>query len=529
MLGQRNIISGIMSSNNNNNKNKDDFNKPQPQQTQQQEPQQPNTPTLPDPNSNSNSDSTKLPNLSTLPIIGRDYFKTSSKPIYEGANGIIFKGTDSQHTKAVVLKRIKQKPEELYEHYLDTVWREYCNVKASSSCRNIIPVLDIAAISHSSSRSSSGSHEKQEQVKREEEQEDPMRLENEVSLVLPFYPRGDLLDFLSKSRRFQIEITPNLRDSLFKQIVRGVNFLHNHNIVHRDLKPENILIDDDGVLKISDFGYSFNLNDPNAITTSFKTNPHFLISGTPSFKAPELFDIEVQLQSDEFSINQYSVSSHDYQNLKLLDLWSLGICYFVIYLMKSPWSSANWQDPKNLVFIKYVQNYPHNQDQLKSLLAELNRYGGGGGASGSGGSAGGGSANTSPNQRPQISSLANNSSYHHQYHMSNYNTTTTNRNRSTSHSQINLSQLNFHHQQHGNETNANSSSSSSSSTPSSPSTTGSNPAINLFKSLHYDSREYILKLLNPQSTARIDTGDLLESKWLGQVYANPKDLIKLMK
>ncbi|KAI5956048.1 hypothetical protein KGF57_003534 [Candida theae] len=477
-----------------------------PQQQKQQQQQDPS----PDPSS--------FPDLSTLPIIGRDYFKTSSKPIYEGANGIIFKGTDCNHTKPVVLKRIKQKPEEEHQQYLDLVWREYTNVKAVSSCRNIIPVLDLASIS-------SGSREEKQ---KSEQPQKHFQLENEVSLILPYYPRGDLLDFLSKARRFQVEISSNLRDSLFKQIVRGVQFLHNHNIVHRDLKPENILIDDDGVLKISDFGYSFNLRDPQAITASFKQTPHFLISGTPSFKAPELFDIEVQLQSGEFSINQYCVSSHDYQNLKLVDLWSLGICYFVIYLMKSPWGLANSQDPKNVVFLKYVESYPHSANQMKALLTELNRLGSGANPSG---------ANTSPSQRPQISTLSN--QHQHQSPHSNNNATNRNRSRSQSrsqsrstnhsHSQINLSQLNLHSQHH----HANESSSTSSLASSPPSSAGSpsssNSAIHLFKSLHYDSREYILKLLNPQASARISTEELLESKWLSQVYANSKDLIKLMK
>ncbi|CAD1812044.1 Protein kinase domain family protein [Candida parapsilosis] len=511
-------------------------------------------------------DSPTIPELSTLPVIGRDYFKTSSKPIYEGANGIILKGTDAKHTKTVVLKRVKQKPNESHNNYLETVWREYRNIQASSSCRNVISILDIAAIAYSSGGSSSNnsnrsaSQEKTQQQQGEEDQADqeeekrtrdtPLRLENEVALILTFYPRGDLLDFLSKSRRFQIEISPNLRDSLFKQIVRGVHFLHNHNIVHRDLKPENILIDNDGILKISDFGYSLNISNPKAITTGFKTNPHSLISGTPSFKAPELFDIDVQLQSNEFSINQYCVSSHDYQSLKLLDLWSLGVCYFVIYLMKSPWTSANLQDPKNLVFIKYVQSYPRTPEQLKSLLADLNRCSGGGGGGAVGGgasSSGSGGITTSPNQRPQISTLTNNSSYHHHQQQQQHTSTfgNSNRNRSTSHSQISLSQLNLHQSHHNINNNESSSSnlhspspfsssstatgSASSSHPSSPATTGSNSAINLFKSLHYDSREYILKLLNPHPTSRINTEELLETKWLSQVYANSKDLIKLMK
>lgn len=46
----------------------------------------------------------------------------------------------------------------------------------------------------------------------------------------------------------------------FLQICLAVEYLHLNNIIHRDIKPENILIFKGGLLKLTDFGGSFDLN-----------------------------------------------------------------------------------------------------------------------------------------------------------------------------------------------------------------------------------------------------------------------------
>ncbi len=37
-------------------------------------------------------------------------------------------------------------------------------------------------------------------------------------------------------------------------LVAGLEYTHEKKILHRDIKPENLVIDDDGYLRITDFG-----------------------------------------------------------------------------------------------------------------------------------------------------------------------------------------------------------------------------------------------------------------------------------
>lgn len=44
-----------------------------------------------------------------------------------------------------------------------------------------------------------------------------------------------------------------------RALLEVVSTLHKLNVVHRDLKPENILLDDDMNIKLTDFGFSCQL------------------------------------------------------------------------------------------------------------------------------------------------------------------------------------------------------------------------------------------------------------------------------
>lgn len=52
--------------------------------------------------------------------------------------------------------------------------------------------------------------------------------------------------------------------------------MHKLNIVHRDIKPLNILVDDQGVVKIIDFGSSVKLKNPSQKLKGSEGTYHFM-------------------------------------------------------------------------------------------------------------------------------------------------------------------------------------------------------------------------------------------------------------
>ena len=58
---------------------------------------------------------------------------------------------------------------------------------------------------------------------------------------------------------------------IFKQVLKGVQFMHSNFIMHRDLKPSNLLICDSGLIKCADFGMARKFGTPRELTKGVVT------------------------------------------------------------------------------------------------------------------------------------------------------------------------------------------------------------------------------------------------------------------
>lgn len=73
-----------------------------------------------------------------------------------------------------------------------------------------------------------------------------------LNIFLEYVPGGSIAALLNNYGAFEEALVRNF----VRQILTGLNYLHEREIIHRDIKGANILVDNKGGIKISDFGIS---------------------------------------------------------------------------------------------------------------------------------------------------------------------------------------------------------------------------------------------------------------------------------
>ncbi|XP_014492274.1 CBL-interacting protein kinase 2-like [Vigna radiata var. radiata] len=132
-----------------------------------------------------------------------------------------------------------------------------------------------------------------------------------IYFIMEYAKGGELFNKVAKGRLSEARAR-----KYFQQLVSAVDFCHSKGVYHRDLKPENLLLDENGVLKVADFGLS-------AFVESHRQDDMLhTVCGTPAYVAPEV------------------VSRKGYNGAKS-DVWSCGVILFVLLAGHLPFYDLN--------------------------------------------------------------------------------------------------------------------------------------------------------------------------------------------
>ncbi|XP_058114097.1 CBL-interacting serine/threonine-protein kinase 6 [Magnolia sinica] len=138
-----------------------------------------------------------------------------------------------------------------------------------------------------------------------------MASKTKIYFAMELVRGGELFSKVARGR-----LREDAARAYFQQLISAVDFCHSRGVYHRDLKPENLLLDDDGNLKVTDFGLS-------ALSEHLKQDGLLHTTcGTPAYVAPEV------------------IGKKGYDGAKA-DLWSCGVILFVLLAGFLPFQDDN--------------------------------------------------------------------------------------------------------------------------------------------------------------------------------------------
>ncbi|KAI0486810.1 kinase domain-containing protein [Xylaria cf. heliscus] len=198
--------------------------------------------------------------------------------------------------KLFAVKEFRRRPEESEKKYSKRLTAEFC---ISSSLRhpNVIHTLDLL-----------------------------MDQKGDYCEVMEYCSGGDLYSLiLTASKLETLEA-----DCYFKQMMRGVEYMHEMGVAHRDLKPENLLLTCHGALKITDFG------NGECFRMAWENSAHMVsgLCGSAPYIAPE------EYVDKEF-------------DARAVDVWACGVIYMAMRTGRHLWRVAKKDDDE--FYERYLQ------------------------------------------------------------------------------------------------------------------------------------------------------------------------------
>ncbi|KAK6944369.1 Protein kinase domain [Dillenia turbinata] len=168
-----------------------------------------------------------------------------------------------------------------------------------------------------------------------------MASKSKIYFVMELVRGGELFSKVAKGR-----LKEEVARCYFQQLISAIDFCHSRGVYHRDLKPENLLLDDEGNLKVTDFGLSAfgeHLKQDGLLHTT---------CGTPAYVSPEV------------------IGKKGYDGAKA-DLWSCGVILYVLLAGFLPFQDDNIVSMYRKIYRGDFKCPPWFSSEARRLITKL--------------------------------------------------------------------------------------------------------------------------------------------------------------
>jgi len=170
------------------------------------------------------------------------------------------------------------------------------------------------------------------------------KTEEKVFLVMELAEGGELLQLILDNGF----VAPSDTAGYMRQILAGIDYMHQHGIVHRDLTLENLLVDKTKtIIKITDFGVSKNFRNLKKGMKRFVGNLPYL--------APEFLDCKIYDQT--------------------VDIWAIGVIAYFLLAGYPPFDgrddNAIWARILKLDYRFYSPEWDDTPQEAKDFITKI--------------------------------------------------------------------------------------------------------------------------------------------------------------